>query len=272
MDARSAIESAVDVDVSLAQRPGVSTFVTDTLQIAATQLVHEGERLAYERNRDGAHAKFTEAFSLTVLFDDATVPPQAALYVWINEDDFEMGSGDEDELAASDEKPAHTVSLDGYWIMRTEVTNAQYKRCVDAGECEKPESLFWDNAQAADKPVVYVDREQANAYAKWVGGRLPTEAEWEMACRSTDGRIYPWADDVPPDETRLNYNYNVGSTTDVGSYPPGANDLYDMAGNVFEWTADWYDSDYYANSPEDNPQGPKNGDSRTLRGGSWHRL
>ena len=118
-------------------------------------------------------------------------------------------------------------------------------------------------------PVTYVDWDQADAYAAWVGGRLPTEAEWENACRSADGRIYPWGDE-PPATERLNYNYEVGGTTEVGTYPPGANGLYDMAGNVWEWTADWYSEDYYKSSPERNPSGPcARRRYRTLRGGSW---
>ena len=91
-------------------------------------------------------------------------------------------------------------------------------------------------------------------YAAWVGGRLPTEAEWERACRGTDSRIYPWGDD-PATAERGKFNNNVGYTREVGAYPPGANGLYDMAGNVWEWTADWYAGDYYASSPPANPLG-----------------
>ena len=116
--------------------------------------------------------------------------------------------------------------------------------------------------------MTYVDWNHASAYAAWVGGRLPTEAEWEYACRGGDGRIYPWGDE-PPATERLNYNGEIGGTTEVGTYPPGANDLYDMAGNVYEWTADWYSEDYYKNSTERNPVGPDEGGTRSLRGRSW---
>jgi formylglycine-generating enzyme required for sulfatase activity len=178
-----------------------------------------------------------------------------------------MGSSDEDELARDDEKPPHAVEVDGFWIMQTEVTNAQYKRCVEAGFCTEPNNDRWNGAAYAEHRVTHVDWRQASAYAAWAGGGLPTEAEWEKACRETDRRLYSWGDQAPNDQ-RLNYSRNVGDTTPVRSYPPGANGLYDMAGNVWEWTADWYDAAYYAQSPTSNPEGPESGDSRTLRGGS----
>jgi iron(II)-dependent oxidoreductase len=141
--------------------------------------------------------------------------------------------------------------------------------------CTPPDNLFWDEPRSEELPVTHVTWEQANTYAAWVGGRLPTEAEWEMACRSDDGRIYPWGDE-PPSSGLLNYDYQVGGSTDVGSYPSGAHGLYDMAGNVVEWTADWYADDYYrqlADANGDaaavNPNGPNTGEYRTVRGGSW---
>jgi formylglycine-generating enzyme required for sulfatase activity len=195
-------------------------------------------------------------------------PKDDAVYVWIPPGEFTMGSGAEDGLADDDEKPPHTVAVDGFWIMRTEVTNAQYQRCVDAGDCTEPNNDRWNDTTYAEHPVTNVDWNQASAYAEWAGGRLPTEAEWEKACRGTDGRIYPWGNQEPSDQL-LNYKDNVGDTTPVRSYPAGANGLYDMAGNVWEWTADRYDEAYYAQSPAANPEGPESGDSRTLRGGSW---
>ncbi len=135
------------------------------------------------------------------------------------------------------EMPKHKVYLDVYSIDKYEVTNVQYKKCVDAGTCKKPQDTTWYNDENyANHPVVYVDWHQANAYCTWVGKRLPTEAEWEKAARGEQG--------------------------DVSSYG-----VYDMAGNVWEWVSDWYGAVYYQNSPDKNPKGPNNGKYRVLRGG-----
>ncbi len=227
--------------------------------------------------------------SATALYSQALAlnpPSDTPVYVWIAPGTFDMGSTDEQVedavkvctgagvtcIAESfrHEQPKHAVMLDGYWMQRTEVTNEQYKRCVDAGGCPNaPLNTFWKLPRSARLPVTYVDWNQASAYAAWVGGRLPTEAEWENGCRSADGRIYPWGDERPATE-RLNYNMEIGGTTEVGTYPPGANGLYDMAGNVWEWTADWYDQNYYWDWPESNPIGPEQGSHHTWRGGSWY--
>ena len=192
------------------------------------------------------------------------------LYVPAGE--FTMGS----DNGASNEQPVHQVYLDAFWIDQTEVTNAMYALCVQAGTCTPPafnssytHGSYYGNSQYADYPVVYVDWNQASAYCGWAGpstgsglGRLPTEAEWEKAARGTDGRTYPWGN-AAPDMSLLNYNGNMGDTTKVGSYPDGASPygLYDMAGNVWEWVADWYSETYYQNSPASNPVG--------LDSGSW---
>jgi formylglycine-generating enzyme required for sulfatase activity len=184
-----------------------------------------------------------------------------------------MGSDDGD----SDEQPVHTVYLDEYWIDRTEVTNGQYERCVSAGECTEPKSSssytrdsYYGSSTYADYPMIYVDWNQAAAYCKWAGARLPTEAEWEKAARGMDGSRYPWGDTI--DETRANYDSNIGDTTTVGSYPAGASPYgaLDMAGNVWEWVLDWYAEDYYSQSTDRNPTGPDSGDGKALRGGSWY--
>ena len=141
---------------------------------------------------------------------------------------------------------------------------------LTAGACSEPNNTRWNDLAYAEHPVVNVNWDQANAYATWAGGRLPTEAEWEKACRGTDGRIYPWGDE-PPTAELANFANNVGDTTPVGSYPNGASPYgaLDMAGNVWEWTADWYAADYYANSPPANPPGPATGDVRVVRGGAF---
>ena len=192
-------------------------------------------------------------------------------FVYVPAGEFLMGSSDDDNAAQSDEKPPHEVTLAAFWIMQTEVTNTQYQQCVEAGACTAPNNERWNQTEYAAHPVTHVNWQQANDYAAWVGGRLPTEAEWEKAARGTDGRLYPWGNEAP-DETRLNFNQNVGDTSRVGTYSSGASPYraFDMAGNVWEWTNDWYNIVYYATAPADNPLGPASGTYRVVRGGSWN--
>jgi formylglycine-generating enzyme required for sulfatase activity len=187
--------------------------------------------------------------------------------------EFLMGSADSDSDAQGDEKPPHKVYLDAFWIDRTEVTKDQYQKCVAAGKCAAPSC---SGTGQGNHPVVCVSWQDATNYCAWAGRRLPTEAEWEKAARgpstgSGDGPKYPWGNDAP-DGRRLNYNNQVGTTTAVGAYPPGASPYgaLDMAGNVWEWTGDWYNENYYRSALAQNPTGPTTGSYRVLRGGSWH--
>jgi len=195
--------------------------------------------------------------------------------VYVSEGTFTMGSDRFDN-----ERPIHEVYLDAYWIDKYEVTNAQYAQCVAAGGCTAPYSTdsytrggYYNNEDYADYPVIYVDWFQADAYCTWAGGSLPTEAQWEKAARGTDGRTYPWGE-ASLTCNLANYTNCEGDTSAVGSYPDGASPYgaMDMAGNVWEWVADWYNRGYYANSPSANPTGPASGDYRVLRGGSWFVL
>jgi formylglycine-generating enzyme required for sulfatase activity len=203
---------------------------------------------------------------------DAWIRPTDSMeMVCVPGDSFEMGSTE----GESDEQPVHTVTLDSFWIDKTEATNAQYARCVTDGICSHPlksrsntrDSYFGDS-QFDDYPVIYVSWYDADTYCQWAGGRLSTEAEWEYAARGPDGNVYSWGNDSPND-TLLNYNVNVGDTTQVGSYPGGASwvGAVDMAGNVWEWAADWHGE--YPSEAQTNPKGPKNRDYKVLRGGSW---
>lgn len=192
--------------------------------------------------------------------------------VYISAGPFEMGRSDVDGTIDS---PGHVVDLDGYWIDQHEVTNSQYARCVSLGVCQPPEktstnqiSSYYGNPAFDFYPVVWVNWHQAAAYCAWAGARLPTEAEWEKAARGTNGAAYPWGD-MPPDKLRLNFNTRV--PVKVGGYPAGASPygVMDMAGNVWEWVADWFYGKYYQQSPSDNPTGPETGKTRVQRGGAW---
>jgi len=175
-----------------------------------------------------------------------------------------------------DEEPIHKVYLDAFYIDVYEVTNALYKVCAEQGVCDPPQASnsnsrvnYYGNPEFDNYPVIYVSWIQAKTYCEWREARLPTEAEWEKAARGTDARIYPWGNEL--DETYANYNLDIGDTTEVGSYESGKSPyhVYDMAGNVWEWVADWYSETYYQRSPTENPPGPASGDYRGLRGGSW---
>jgi formylglycine-generating enzyme required for sulfatase activity len=207
------------------------------------------------------------------LHDTWTRPTDGMEMVYVPGGTFDMGSTDGDE----DEQPVHAVTLDGFWMDRTEVTNAQYARCVAGGACSPPSESrsatrdsYYGDSQYDDYPVIYVNWHDADAYCGWAGGRLPTEAEWEYAARGPDGHVYPWGNE-PPTRAFLNYDQNREDTNEVGSYRHGASwsGAMDMAGNVWEWVADWYASDYYAGSPAQNPKGPEGGDRKNFRGGSW---
>jgi formylglycine-generating enzyme required for sulfatase activity len=187
--------------------------------------------------------------------------------------EFEMGGEKYD-----DERPVHTVLLDSYYIDKYEVTNFAYRLCVLDGACLPPKqqasatrTLYYGNSDFNEYPVVSVDWNMATNYCEWRDGRLPTEAEWEKAARGTDGRTYPWGEEIGCNVA--NYQNNcIGDTSAVGSYSNGVSyyGLYDMAGNVWEWVNDWYDDRYYQISPLVNPLGPNSGQYRVLRGGSWY--
>lgn len=186
--------------------------------------------------------------------------------------------GGYDVRAAPDEFPARDVTLDAYWMDQLEVTNAMYALCVNAGACEPPQNLgtariadYFGNSEFKDYPVVYVAWGQAKTYCEWANRRLPTEAEWERAARGDDLRTFPWGEDKP-DWRFANFNMLVTDTSRVGSYAMGASPfgVLDMAGNVAEWTNDFYDFDFYLTSPLANPLGPESSSSlnRVVRGGS----
>ena len=150
------------------------------------------------------------------------------------------------------------------------VTNAMYQLCVQAGACQPPgNTTFYGSSQYDHYPVVNVSWNDSKTYCEWVGGRLPSEAQWEKTARGTDGRTYPWGEELTCD--KANYLNCVGQMVAVGSYPDGASPYgaLDMAGNEWEWVADWFSETYYSSSPPSNPQGPDSGKLRVLRGGSW---
>jgi formylglycine-generating enzyme required for sulfatase activity len=193
------------------------------------------------------------------------------LYVPAGE--FTMGS----DSGLDHEMPAHTVYLDEFWIDQTEVTVHMYSLCVEAGICKEPISKgsflysnYYGSPEFEKYPVIHVDWNMAKTYCAWADRRLPTEAEWEKAARGEQALTYPWGNEEP-NIRLLNFDSKRGDITVVGSYPNGASPygVLDMAGNAWEWVADWYSETYYASSPASNPLGPASGQERMLRGGSW---
>ncbi len=187
--------------------------------------------------------------------------------IYIPAGEFTIGSPNREGDA--DEHPAHKVFLEGFWIGKTEVTFEQYDRfCAETGR-KNSEDQGWGRGK---RPVIYVSWNDARDYCNWLSQktglkfRLPSEAEWEKTARD----YYPWGN-VPPSASLANFNKDNMQTSLVGSYPQGASPygVLDMAGNVWEWMADWYDPDFYQNSPRENPRGPQAGSERVVRGGSW---
>jgi formylglycine-generating enzyme required for sulfatase activity len=247
-------------------KPGLMAIVI-TLLLAACQTLPELITKNLTRNDP------SEGIGLT-----KNNPIDNMVMVYVPAGDFLMGS--EAEEAFSDEKPEHMVYLRDYWIYQTEVTNQQYRQCIQAGACRGELENYPDDTYPANN----IFRWMALSYCEWAGGRLPTEAEWEKAARGMDGRRYPWGDE-PVTGDRANFcdvnceeegadksiDDDYGHTAPVGSYPAGASPYgaLDMAGNVWEWVSDGYDPEYYSDSPYRNPKGPKNYTYDSMRGGSW---
>jgi formylglycine-generating enzyme required for sulfatase activity len=169
-----------------------------------------------------------------------------------------------------DDRPVRTLHIDPFYMDQHEVTNAEYEKFVNAAHHRAPYN--WPGGKVPkgkeNFPVVDVSWDDAMAYAKWAGKRLPTEAEWERACRGlAEGATYPWGERKP---TRKDAYYNVVTgPQEVGHCNANSFGLSDIVGNVWEWCLDWYDRDYYASAPAENPRGPAKGKYRVLRGGSW---
>ncbi len=217
------------------------------------------------------------------LGDTLIRPADGMKMVFVPGGSFQMGS-----LPDDDYWDPHTVILDGFWIDQTEVTNAQFAAFLNDQGNQFEEGITWleieqmENAQIeikngtfqpetgkADHPVVEISWYGADAYCQWVGGRLPTEAEWEYAARGPENRVFPWGNDPPTCKLSQfsgcgDYSVPVGSLSDDGASWVGAKD---MAGNVWEWVADWYGE--YPTEPQTNPTGPESGDNQVARGGSF---
>ena len=181
-----------------------------------------------------------------------------------------------------DERPVHTVCLSAFQMDIYKVTNAQYQDCVDAGGCTAPENIssaahssYFGNSTFNNFPVIWVSWPQANTYCVWAGGRLPTEAEWEYSARGgLSVQRYPWGNTAPvctplAIDGAQTWACSPNDTIQVGSFAANGYGLYDMAGNVWEWVNDYYDSEYYSTSPTQDPPGPFSGFYRVFRGGSW---
>lgn len=183
----------------------------------------------------------------------------------------EFWMGAEDGLP--DARPMHRVYVSTYWIDQHEVTNRQYRQCVDSGGCAPPKDRSaYDNPALGEHPVTNVTWSQARHYCGWRGKRLPTEAEWEKAARGVDGRLYPWGNTDEVFTARLRTTDR--QTPKNGTAPVGSLDfavspygVVDLVVSVSEWVNDWYAEDFYRSSPSQDPQGPARGSFRVLRGG-----
>lgn len=229
--------------------------------------------------------------SATIVVDVSINPKDGAEMVLIPEGEFMMGADQGSPYFWGAEAPAHLVYVNAFTIYRTEVTNGMYQQCVAAQACPLPQGFasrshpaYYGNPDFDNYPVILVDWTSAISYCQWAGGTLPSEAQWEKAARGEDSRLFPWGNAplagnlanfcdraCPDDERETALDDKYADVAPVGNYPAGASPygLLDMAGNVWEWVMDFFESGYYTLSPYDNPIGPADNGRHTIRGGSW---
>ena len=215
-----------------------------------------------------------------VMVRGAVAEERGAKMVLIPAGEFIMGS--RDDLGRKDERPAHPVFLDAYYMDRYEATGKDFEAYMDDQPKVHPTITGWYDRKVrpdmARRPVFGLTWKRCKNYCAWAGKRLPTEAEWERAAKGTEDRIYPWGDELP-DPSRSNFGrccfvmkglvFNDVGILKAGKTP---NNIFDLAGNVAEWVFDWYDKNYYKVSPRKNPKGPEKGKYHTIRGGAWNSL
>lgn len=259
-----------------------------SIPFGCTEKTGEKEQVAVNESPD----KPTKTASVTLepppgkLRKNLTNPIDRAEMILIPAGKFIMGADESDKKADESEKPRHEVYLDTFYIYKFEVTNRQFRKFVeDTGYNADGNWEKWVTPGTWDYPVVMVSWNDANAYGKWAGVKLPTETQWEKSARGTDGRIYPWgnkwnpelcnnkntSDDILRGKTRMLYNKT--GITPGGMFPAGKSPygVMDMVGNVQEWCRDWFDEEYYKKSPKKNPEGPSRGTDKVLRGGSFYQ-
>lgn len=242
----------------------------------------EGSQEIDEESADGSAEQLAEtadyadeAVSEPPAGQSFTEPVSGMELVYVPAGSFLFGT----ESGSPDEASQTEIILDGFWIGKTEVTNAQYKKCVDAGICTSTDLMNLDTRQYADYPAAYVPYRQAQRFCAWIGGSLPDEYQWEKAARGNDGRIYPWGDEEPDLSNQLaNIPGLLGDLAAVGQFPEGVSPYgaLDMGGNVWEWTSSRYRADIDQLLREQtaegtiltNPLSPEDGVEWVVRGGS----
>ncbi len=276
----------------------LKTNVRDNRKLSATSKKKAYRRFLADYPEDNPHMREVNEW--------IEEPEQAEDMVYIKGGAFWMGCASKDKKCLADEKPRHEVTVDPFWLDVHEVTVEQYSLCVRAYACREPRTrrpanVNWDKdvefaynglkPDRRDHPVNGVAWEDADGYCRWVGKRLPTEAEFEFALRGgKDDAVYPWGDSKTPPNEFANYadekarerfpewkdswifpDYDDGyaATAPVCGYARNEYGLCDISGNLWEWCADYYQEDCYALSPSDNPKGPSTGPCRVLRGGGW---
>ena len=247
-------------DVVEACRTLLDAESIDLARLAEEVLLKAGETIP-ARTRRGVRRGGLGTATLAISID----PMTGMAFVDVPAGEFLMGS---DAGHYDDESPAHPVRVSAFRMGRYPVTNAEYAKFLSAHP-GAPKPRYWDDSQFNDprQPVVGIDWNEASEFCRWLGGRLPTEAEWEYACRAGTTTEFAFGSELSHEQA--NFGMKVKRTTPVDQYPANAWGLHDMHGNVWEWCADWYGPGYYASSPAVDPLGPEEGGGRVLRGGCW---